>query len=153
MRRCLPYTSKRATRSIHSPRRRASAATNYTPQSDVSENKSKGLGDQIAKLTKATGIDKLVHAVVEDCGCDERRAKLNAMFPGRNVEMAPEDVTAFEGLLPSIQQGRLNRAESKTMYQIFNRTFSAREKPCNCTGKNKRMVEKLQRAYEYSCKS
>jgi hypothetical protein len=119
----------------------------------VSENKSKGLGDQIAKLTKATGIDKLVHAVVEDCGCDERRAKLNAMFPGRNVEMAPEDVTAFEGLLPSIQQGRLNRAESKTMYQIFNRTFSAREKPCNCTGKNKRMVEKLQRAYEYSCKS
>ena len=55
----------------------------------MSEKKSKGLGDQIAKLTKATGIDKLVHAVVEDCGCEERRAKLNAQFPGRNVEMSP----------------------------------------------------------------
>lgn len=36
------------------------------------------LGDTIAKVTKATGIDKLVKAVVgNDCGCDERREKLN----------------------------------------------------------------------------
>ena len=119
----------------------------------MSEKKSKGLGDKIANLTKATGIDKLVHAVVEDCGCDERRAKLNALFPGRNVEMEAEDVTAFEELLPAIERGRLNRAQSRIMYDIFNRTFSAREKPCNCTGKNKRMVDQLQRAYEYSCKS
>ena len=117
----------------------------------MSEKKSKGLGDKIAEVTKATGIDKLVHAVVEDCGCDERRAKLNAMFPGRNVEMSAQDVTAFEELLPAIERGRLNRSQSRTMYDIFNRTFNAREKPCNCTGKNKRMVEKLQRAYEYSC--
>jgi len=137
---------------IHSPRRRASAATNYTLRYDVSEKKSKGLGDQIAKLTKATGIDKLVHAVVEDCGCEERRAKLNAQFPGRNVEMSPEDVSAFANLLPAIDKGVLNRAETRTMYDIFNQTFSANERPCSCAGKNKRMVKKLRRAYEYSCK-
>jgi hypothetical protein len=119
----------------------------------VSEKKSKGLGDKVASFTKATGIDKLVHAVAEDCGCDERRAKLNALFPGRNVEMDPTDVTAFEELLPAIKSGRLNRAESRTMYDIFNRTFNAKERPCSCTGKNKRMVDQLQRAYEYSCKS
>ena len=45
-------------------------------------SKSKGLGDTIAKVTKATGVDKLVHAIVgEDCGCDERREKLNKLFP------------------------------------------------------------------------
>ena len=34
--------------------------------------KSKGLGDTVAKITKATGIDKLVHKVVgEDCGCED----------------------------------------------------------------------------------
>ena len=40
--------------------------------------KSKGLGDTIAKITEATGIDKLVKFVAgEDCGCDERKALLD----------------------------------------------------------------------------
>ena len=89
---------------------------------------------------------------MKDCGCEERRAKLNAIFPGRNVEMSEQDVTAYEELLPAIERGRLNRHESRDMYAIFNRTFNANERPCNCTGKNKNMVEKLQRAYEYTCK-
>jgi hypothetical protein len=118
----------------------------------VSKNKSKGLGDRIASFTKATGIDKAVKAVVKDCGCEERRAKLNAIFPGRNVEMSEQDVTAYEELLPAIESGRLNRHQSRDMYAIFNRTFNANERPCNCTGKNKSMVEKLKRAYEYTCK-
>ena len=118
----------------------------------MSESNSKGLGDKIAQFTKATGIDKAVKAVVKDCGCEERRAKLNALFPGRNVEMSEQDVTAYEELLPAIQRGSLNRHQSRDMYAIFNRTFNANERPCNCTGKNKSMVEKLQRAYEYTCK-
>ena len=118
----------------------------------MSENSSKGLGDRIASFTKATGIDKAVKAVVKDCGCEERRAKLNAIFPGRNVEMSKGDVKAYEALLPAIERGKLNRHQSRDMYGIFNRTFNANERPCNCTGKNKSMVEKLQRAYEYTCK-
>ena len=44
--------------------------------------KSKGLGDDIAKFTKATGIDKLAKKVLgDDCGCEERKQKLNQMFP------------------------------------------------------------------------
>jgi len=43
---------------------------------------SKGLGDSIAKVTQATGINKAVKAVVgEDCGCKERQEKLNQLFP------------------------------------------------------------------------
>lgn len=47
---------------------------------------SKGLGDTIAKLTAATGIDKLVEEVAhvmgkEDCGCNKRRRRLNDLFP------------------------------------------------------------------------
>ena len=35
------------------------------------EKQSKGLGDTIAKITKATGIDKVVKFIAgEDCGCD-----------------------------------------------------------------------------------
>ena len=119
----------------------------------MSESNSKGLGDRIASFTKATGIDKAVKSVVKDCGCEERRAKLNAIFPGKNVEMSEMDVKLYEELLPAIQRGRLSRLQSRDMYGIFNRTFNAMEKPCNCTGKNKRMVEKLKQAYDYTCKS
>lgn len=47
--------------------------------------KSKGLGDSIEKLTKATGVKKVVETVSKvtgkSCGCKERRDSLNRMFP------------------------------------------------------------------------
>ena len=46
--------------------------------------KSKGLGDTIAKITKVTGIKKVVEAITDDCGCDERQDTLNRVFPYKN---------------------------------------------------------------------
>ena len=47
--------------------------------------KSKGLGDSIEKITKATGIKKVVDTVAKatgkDCGCGARKNSLNKMFP------------------------------------------------------------------------
>jgi hypothetical protein len=43
--------------------------------------KSKGLGDTVEKITKFTGIKKVVERVTDDCGCNERKDKLNKMFP------------------------------------------------------------------------
>ena len=43
--------------------------------------KSKGLGDTIEKITKATGIKKVVDLLTDDCGCDKRKEKLNNKFP------------------------------------------------------------------------
>ena len=44
--------------------------------------KSRGLGDTIAKVTAATGIDKVVKAVVgKDCGCRGRQETLNKLVP------------------------------------------------------------------------
>lgn len=47
--------------------------------------KSKGLGDSIEKITKATGVKKVVEAVSKatgkNCGCAARRDSLNRMFP------------------------------------------------------------------------
>lgn len=39
--------------------------------------KSKGLGDSIEKLTKATGIKTLVEKTVPDCRCQARQEALN----------------------------------------------------------------------------
>jgi hypothetical protein len=44
--------------------------------------KSNGLGDTVAKVTAATGIQSLVKKVTNgDCGCNNRRKKLNDLFP------------------------------------------------------------------------
>lgn len=47
--------------------------------------KSKGLGDTIDKITTATGVKSVVHAVArvagKDCGCNARKEKLNKAFP------------------------------------------------------------------------
>jgi hypothetical protein len=47
---------------------------------------SKGLGDTIAKVTHAVGLDKVAESVAhamgkEDCGCNKRRDMLNDLFP------------------------------------------------------------------------
>ena len=50
--------------------------------------KSKGLGDSIEKITKVTGIKKVVNtvskAVKKDCGCAKRQDTLNRLFPYNN---------------------------------------------------------------------
>lgn len=47
--------------------------------------KSKGLGDTIEKVTKATGIKAVVDTVSKatgrDCGCSKRKDSLNRIFP------------------------------------------------------------------------
>lgn len=47
---------------------------------------SRGLGDSIEKVTRATGIKTVVKKAaaavgVEDCGCNKRRDTLNRVFP------------------------------------------------------------------------
>ena len=49
------------------------------------KEKSKGLGDSIEKITKATGIKKFVDTVnkitKKDCGCGKKKDTLNRLFP------------------------------------------------------------------------
>jgi hypothetical protein len=50
------------------------------------ENKSKGLGDTIAKITHAIGLDILADKIAKlfgknDCGCERRRKRLNDLVP------------------------------------------------------------------------
>lgn len=43
--------------------------------------KSRGLGDTIEKVIKATGLQIFVEG--KDCGCEKRKEKLNELFPYR----------------------------------------------------------------------
>jgi hypothetical protein len=53
---------------------------------ETTSQNSQGLGDTIAKITNTLGLDKLAEEVAQamgkkDCGCNERREKLNKIVP------------------------------------------------------------------------
>ena len=50
--------------------------------------KSKGLGDSIEKITRATGVKHMTDIISKGlnvpCGCEGRRDALNTIFPYKN---------------------------------------------------------------------
>lgn len=50
--------------------------------------KHKGLGDTVEAMTRMTGIQKIVKAgskaLNQPCGCEDRKKKLNDLFPYGN---------------------------------------------------------------------
>ena len=63
----------------------AEAYTKFVHLRNGTLNDPKGLGDTIATVTAATGIDKLAELYTrltgKDCGCKERREALNKLVP------------------------------------------------------------------------
>jgi hypothetical protein len=55
------------------------------PTQEVASIPSKGLGDTVAKITHATGLDKLAEVYTritgKDCGCKGRQEFLNKLIP------------------------------------------------------------------------
>lgn len=113
------------------------------------ESKSKGLGDTIAKVTKATGIDKVVKAVAgEDCGCDERKEKLNKMFKYKSVECLTEEEYNRLDKFFATNISRIDYLTQKSLLKIHNRIFSRNAVTSNCSSCVRRMVNELKNVYE-----
>lgn len=98
------------------------------------ETKSKGLGDDIEKITEATGIKKLVKFIAgEDCGCDERKNKLNKIFRHNKLECLNEEEYDYLTEFFSKNKNVLNNEEINKLYEISNRVFNKNNKPSSCS--------------------
>ena len=58
----------------------------YSDATGIPSHQSRGLGDTVEKITRATGIKKAVDVVSKamgkkDCGCKGRKDKRNKSFP------------------------------------------------------------------------
>jgi hypothetical protein len=117
--------------------------------------KSKGLGDTIEKITKATGIDKVAKAVLgDDCGCDERKEKLNKMFPYAKVRQFTEDeLKIYEEILPRLKSGTIKGEDQASLVRLYNKVFNANKKPSSCTSCVQQTLAKLAKVYVNSCKT
>jgi hypothetical protein len=114
--------------------------------------KSKGLGDTIAKITEATGIDKVVKFIAgEDCGCDERKEKLNKLFPYAKPLCLTED--EFNTLDTYFKQNTntLTSDEQTSLIAINNRVLNQKLTFSTCSSCLRDLVSKLRVIYnEYS---
>ena len=118
-----------------------------------SKNKAKGLGDTIAKVTKATGIDKVVKAVAGDsCGCDERREKLNKLFPyKKDIEMSKEQFKIYERIRPMLFLDPVKRDFVESLRTLHNEIMGTRLKPSNCGSCVKGWRTTLENIYINQC--
>ena len=117
--------------------------------------KSKGLGDTISKITKATGIDKVAKAVLgDDCGCEERKKKLNQIFPYNKVRQFTEDeLKIYESVLPRIKNNVLKGEDQGILIRLYNKVFNANKKPSSCSSCVQQTLAKLAKVYVNSCKT
>ena len=118
----------------------------------MAKRKSAGLGDSIEKLTEVTGIKKVVERFSEatgiDCGCDERKEKLNNLFPyNRNINCLNEsDYNKLTKYL-SAQQTTLTAIEQQEVSDIYFNVFNYRLQISSCASCWKGKLDELRRVY------
>lgn len=113
------------------------------------ENQSDGVGDTVEKITEKTGIKKLVKMVVgDDCGCDERKEKLNEIFPYNKPLCLEEDEHAFLSEWFSKNRNTIRPTEQRRLIEIYNRVLRYDKKPTSCASCFKEVVNKLKKYFE-----
>ncbi len=120
--------------------------------------KSKGLGDDIEKITKATGIKKVVDAIAEatgtDCGCGKRKEYLNNRFPNYSGMDKPDQLIYATYLRPKLKPGvNVDLSFQELFIDVYQRTFGIRLKKQRCGDCFLNEGEKLEKAYIASCDS
>mgnify|MGYP003651223508 FL=1 len=114
--------------------------------------KSKGLGDSIEKALKATGIDKVAKKVLgDDCGCEERKKKLNQMFP-YSRQFTQDEMKIYEEILPRLKDGRINGRDQDSLLKIYNKVFNSNKQASSCGSCVQQTLAKLAKVYVNSCK-
>ena len=116
---------------------------------------SKGLGDKIEKVTEWTGLKKLVKSIFgEQCGCEERKKKLNQMFPNfKNLRAFNNDEKLlFEEVLPRIEKKNLITPEDKTtLSHLYKAVFKQDANWSRCGSCNQKVINNLKKIYSKSC--
>jgi len=93
------------------------------------ETQSKGVGDTVAKITKATGVDKLVKFIAgEDCGCDDRQVQLNKLFSYKKINCISEDDYSYLSDFVDRKTSKVTNEQKVRLITIHNNVFNTNQK-------------------------
>lgn len=94
----------------------------------------------------------MVKAVVgDDCGCEERREKLNKMFPYAQPMNEASVKVMEEKLIPAYQRNRFKAKEQHAMIHVYQQVFGVRRDFSTCGACILEAYKKLVKAYEQAC--
>ncbi len=111
--------------------------------------KAKGLGDTVEQVLEATGIAKIAKwALGEDCGCDERKQKLNKLFPYHKSECLSEDEFVYLDEYYTESNNVVKPEVQSKMVKIYNRIFRQKVQLTSCSSCYKNTIhDKLKKVY------
>ena len=103
--------------------------------------KSKGLGDDIERVTKALGIKQMFDWFHKktgiDCGCEERKEYFNKRFNRRRINcLNKEQLVDLRVFFSNFDGVRLNRIERATVARLHAEVFDHKVgNPCSSCSK------------------
>jgi hypothetical protein len=109
-----------------------------------------GLGDTIEKIIKATHLDIFVDG--KDCGCEQRKEKLNQLFPYRFKArcLTEQEYNSWKEF-KAIRTLLINKEQIDYICELYASVFNRQLwKPCSgCSPKPLiSMIDKLDKVYE-----
>ena len=100
------------------------------------EQGSTGLGDTVEKISKKTGIKKIVDKVFDklgtDCGCEARKTKLNSIFRYEKPECFNEEDFNVVHEAIETKKNKFSPQEQEEFVDIYTRVFPNLSRP-ECT--------------------
>jgi len=111
------------------------------------ESKPQGLGDVVERFTKATGIKKVVEAVTDSCGCEERKERWNKKYSFKMANPLTEEEYDLISMAVETKKKTFTADEQETYKQIFERVFE-RKVSCTPCSFGSTIWEKLRKAIE-----
>lgn len=113
--------------------------------------KSKGLGDSILKITKATGIKAATKYIFDklgkDCGCDKRKERLNKLFPYKQIQCLNENEYMLLKAFFKVNKTFISASEQTALLEIHNRVFNTNKAPSTCGSCVKDLYNTMQRLF------
>ena len=112
--------------------------------------KAKGLGDTVEQVLEATGIAKIAKWVLgEDCGCEERKRKLNDLYPYYKPKCLTEDEFTYLDKYYTDNKNVVQPEVQTDVLKIYNRVFHQKASLTSCSSCYKKTVhDKLKNVYK-----
>jgi len=111
----------------------------------MARKKAIGLGDTIEQVLQVTKIAKVAKWLLgEDCGCEERKEKLNKLFPYAKPKCLTEEEFTYLSESKVLAKNVLIPSEQRELLKIYNRVFSQQRQPTSCGSCLREVVNGLQ---------
>lgn len=118
----------------------------------TTRKKAAGLGDTVEQVFEATGIARVAKFLMgDDCNCDARKEKLNALFPYHRPECLTEDEYNYLSESQVLQKNEIKPSEQDAILKIYNRVFHVSREPTSCASCLREIIEKMKKVFnEYA---